>query len=80
MCKTCPLFHSKSPELKQGISIKQLCVLLAGCYRGDVKLCVSGGLLLKLLVPFAFEVDGVDQHQPGISAHDTLDQKILDFT
>lgn len=49
------------------------------CYLGDVKLRVAGGFHLELLVPFAFEVDGVDQHQPGIAVHETLDQKILDF-
>lgn len=60
--------------------IKQLCALLKDCYLGDFKLCVYGGVLLKLLVPFAFEVDGIDQHQPGITAQETLDQKILNFT
>lgn len=48
-------------------------------YLGDVKLYVSGGGVLKLLVPLAFEVDGIDQHQPGVAGHDALDQKILDL-
>lgn len=61
------------------IVVFHLCALLQYCYLGDVKWCIFGVLLLKLLVPFAFEVDGVDQHQPGVTGHDTLDQKILNF-
>lgn len=55
-------------------------MLLGHGYLGHPKLCVSGGVLLKLLVPVAFEVDGVDQHQPGITGYKILSQKVLDFT
>lgn len=64
----CWLFRTKQPF-----------ALLHG-YLGDVKLCISGGVLLELLVPVAFEVDGVDQHQPGVPGNDPFAQKIFNFT
>lgn len=41
---------------------------------------ISCGFHLKLLVPVAFEVDGIDQHQAGQRVQHTLGQQILYFT
>lgn len=44
------------------------------------KLSINSKILLELFVPVAFEVDGIDQYQPGCVVHHTLDQHVLDFT
>lgn len=50
------------------------------CYLVESKCFISCGFLLKLLVPVAFEVDGIDQHQPSQIVQHTLSQQILNFT
>lgn len=49
-------------------------------YLVDSKLSILCLILLKLLVPEALEVDGIDQHQPGHGVQNTLSQQILNFT
>ena len=55
-------------------------VLFKQCYLVDFKLNITCGILLKLLVPVAFEVDGINQHQFGQAVNRILRQKILNFT
>lgn len=49
-------------------------------YLVESELCVLCGVRLELFVPVAFEVDGVDQNQPGHVVHHTFGQHILNFT
>lgn len=49
-------------------------------YLVESEVCVTCEVCLKLFVPVAFEVDGVDQNQPGHVVHHTLGQQILNFT
>ena len=50
------------------------------CYLVNSKLRINCRILLELLVPVAFEVDGIDQHQDSRTVHHILDQQVLDFT
>ena len=49
-------------------------------YLVESELSISCVTLLKLLVPVAFEVDGVDQNQPAHGVHHTRGQNVLNFT
>ena len=58
----------------------QLIVSSVQFYLVDSELSIFCVTLLKLLVPIAFEVDGIHQHQSGHVVHHTLGQHILNFT
>lgn len=49
-------------------------------YLVDPELNILSGTLLELLVPVAFEVDGIDQDQHAAGVHYTLTQQVLDFS
>lgn len=61
------------------LSVSPSSAVFVQCYLVYSKLSINSKLLLELFVPVAFEVDGIDQYQPGRVVQHTLDQQILDF-
>lgn len=62
------------------LSVSPSSAVFVQCYLVYSKLSISSELLLKLFVPVAFEVDGIDQYQPARVIQHILGQQILDFT
>lgn len=48
-------------------------------YRANSKWCLHCVLLFELLLPFAFEISGVHQHQLGQLVHHAPRDQVLDF-
>ena len=62
------------------MTVSILDVSFKQCYLVDSELSITCVVFIKPLVPVAFEVHGIDQHQPGHAVQHTLGQHILDST